>query len=63
MSQYPDITPGDRTQISPSVPVGRTCPASSRMVTSQPGTGAPTLPGRFLPVTFDEMAVAASVQP
>ena len=40
------LTPGDRTQISPSRPGGSAWPASSWMDTSQPGTGSPTLPTR-----------------
>ena len=57
------MMPGERTQISPFSPVANALPASSKMPTSQPGMGIPTLPGRFLPSGLADTIDADSVQP
>src|SRR3712207_8930800 len=57
------MTPGPRTQISPSSPAGIRSPVSDRMATSACGSGLPTEPGRSAPGYAAETTALASVQP
>ena len=61
--QYSRKTDGPRTSSSPGVPVSTSCPASSTSLTSTPGSGMPTHPGRRSPVNGFESAMPISVMP
>ena len=62
--QYPPKTLGPRTQTSPTSPFASLlCVWGSKIPTSTPGSGRPTLPGLRVPCSGFEVLIAVSVRP